>query len=152
VDKTINAVAFGCLLFSALASGQANGHLQIHFMDVGQGDGAVLISPGGEVVLFDVGKDLKRRECTRPVAYLDQLHVTKIDYIFVSHYHFDHIGCIPDVLEQVPLQHEAYDRGNSYPGDTYKTYAGVVKPHRTTAAAGSVVELDRGSGRSVVSP
>ena len=28
---------------------------QLHFIDVGQGDGAVLISPGGEVVLFDDG-------------------------------------------------------------------------------------------------
>ena len=35
-----------CLfLFAASAFGQANGKLQIHFMDVGQGDGAVLISP-----------------------------------------------------------------------------------------------------------
>lgn len=35
--------------------GQTNGKLQIHFMDVGQGDGTVLISPQGEVVLFDNG-------------------------------------------------------------------------------------------------
>ena len=41
--KTIAAAAYGCLLLSTLALGQANGHLQIHFMDVGQGDGAVLI-------------------------------------------------------------------------------------------------------------
>ena len=47
----------------------------------------------------------KRKDCTRPVSYLDQLHITKIDYVFVSHYHFDHIGCIPDVLEQFPRKY-----------------------------------------------
>ena len=40
-------VLSGLLLLLAVASGfgQANGKLQLHFMDVGQGDGAVLISP-----------------------------------------------------------------------------------------------------------
>jgi beta-lactamase superfamily II metal-dependent hydrolase len=41
--KTIVTNAVGCGLLSTLTFGQANGHLQIHFMDVGQGDGAVLI-------------------------------------------------------------------------------------------------------------
>jgi len=61
-------------------------------MDVGQGDGAVLISPRGQIVLFDAGEDMKKRDCTKPASYLDQLGVTHIDYLFVSHYHFDHIG------------------------------------------------------------
>lgn len=36
------------LLFSAIAAAQENGKLQLHLMDVGQGDHAVLISPQGE--------------------------------------------------------------------------------------------------------
>jgi len=43
------------VLLSVSAFGQVNGKLQIHFMNVGQGDGAILISPRGEVVLFDNG-------------------------------------------------------------------------------------------------
>jgi hypothetical protein len=105
---------------------------------------------GGEVVLFDVGKDMKRKDCTKPVSYLDQIHVTEIDDLFVSHYHFDHIGRIPDVLEQFPLQHQAYDRGQSYPGATYAAYVEAFKPHRTSATPGTTVELDKGSGHSVV--
>jgi competence protein ComEC len=137
------------LLFAGLAAAQGNGHLQIHFMDVGQGDGAVLISPGGEVVLFDAGKDMKRKECTKPVSYLDQLHVTQIHYLFVSHYHFDHIGCIPDVLEQFPLQHEAYDRGGSYPGTTYQEYTTAVGSHRKPATDQTFIELDKGTAHPV---
>lgn len=78
------------LLFTATAFGQANDKLQIHFLDVRQGDGALLISPLGETVLFDNGK---RGNCDLPVSYLQQLGATKIDYMIASHYHDDHIGC-----------------------------------------------------------
>src|SRR5690242_6534210 len=142
---------FVCMLASVgVAHGQANGKLQIHHMDVGQGDGAVLISPKGQVVLFDAGEDMKKRDCTKPVSYLDQLGIKHIDYLFVSHYHFDHIGCIPAVLQQFPLQGDAYDRGESYPGSTYTNYTKAVGGHRKTAAIGDTVTLDKNSQSPVV--
>jgi competence protein ComEC len=60
-----------CLfLFTIPAYAQANGKLQIHYMDVGQGDGAVLISPQGEILLFDNG----HTQCSqRSVKYLSSL-------------------------------------------------------------------------------
>jgi competence protein ComEC len=106
------SVLFACLFtLIGITCAQSNGKLQIHHMDVGQGDGAVLISPSGEVVVFDAGEDMKRKDCTRPVSYLDQLGVKHIDYLYVSHYHFDHIGYIPAVLGQFALLNSAFDRG-----------------------------------------
>src|SRR5215471_4953174 len=138
------------LLMSSLAFAQAeNGNLQIHHVDVGQGDGAVLISPKGEVVLFDMGEDMKRKECQTAVAYLDQLGIRKIDYLFVSHYHFDHIGCIPAVLKKFPLQKNAYDRGQSYNGTTYDDYVAAVGNQRKTATVGMTLQLDQASGNPV---
>jgi hypothetical protein len=60
-------VALLCL--PRLAFAQANGKLQINYMDVGQGDGAVLISPLGEVALFDIGL---LNQCAKPVGYLQR--------------------------------------------------------------------------------
>src|SRR5438309_1966468 len=138
------SLLFVCMFaLAGIAISQANGKLQIHHIDVGQGDGAVLISPGGQVVLFDAGEDMKKRDCTRPVSYLDQLGIKHIDYLFVSHYHFDHIGCIPAVLEQSQLQGDAYDRGGSYPGTTYTNYVNAVGSHRKTAAVGDTTTLDK---------
>src|ERR1051325_8161031 len=78
------------LLSTSLAAfAQANGKLQIHFMSVGNGDGAVLISPLGEVVFFDAAFN----NCDRPAGYLRNIGITRIDYLIVSHYHLDHIGC-----------------------------------------------------------
>ena len=61
------------LCLPTVAFAQANGALQIHYMDVGQGDGAVLISPLGQVVLFDNGV---LNQCAKPVGYLQALGVT----------------------------------------------------------------------------
>ena len=142
---------FVCILASVgVAHGQANGKLQIHHMDVGQGDGAVLISPKGQVVLFDAGEDMKKRDCTKPVSYLDQLGIDHIDVLYVSHYHFDHIGCIPAVLDQFHLQGDAYDRGESYPGQTYANYVKAVGGHRKTGSIGDSITLDKNSPNPVV--
>jgi beta-lactamase superfamily II metal-dependent hydrolase len=61
----------------------SNGQLQIHFMNVGQGDGALLISPEGETVLFDNGV---WHHCQALVDYLRHLGVKQIDYQVISHF------------------------------------------------------------------
>lgn len=143
----------GRILIALLLAGglfaQQDGKLQLHFMDVGQGDGAVLISPKGQVVLLDVGEDLQVKSCAKPLAYLRQLGITKVDYLIVSHYHFDHIGCVPGVLAQIPLTGTAYDRGASYPGDTYVKYTQAVQGHRQTAETGQTIRLDEGTSSEV---
>ena len=138
-NKSLVLVPFLVLLCASLAFAQANGKLQIHFMDVGQGDGAVLISPQGEVVLFDNGV---RNKCDRPVSYLQQLGVTQIDYHIASHYHADHIGCTTEVLQEFPLMKDAIDRGGSYSSLTYEKYVMAVGNKRKTATTGMIVELD----------
>ncbi|HVO79064.1 MAG TPA: MBL fold metallo-hydrolase [Candidatus Bathyarchaeia archaeon] len=148
--RRLSALIACISVLASMATAQANGKLQIHHIDVGQGDGAVLISPGGQVVVFDAGEDMKKHDCTRPVSYLDQLGVKHIDYLFVSHYHFDHIGCIPAVLGQFPLLNDAFDRGSKYPGATYTSYVHAVGSHRKTAAVGDTLTLDKNSQNPVV--
>jgi len=113
--------------------------LQLHFMDVGQGDGAVLISPGGEVVLFDDGVEHK---CGKPLNYLQHLGLDHVDYHITSHYHNDHIGCIKEVLAEYPLTKAAYDRGGSYHTDLFDDYVTAVGSLRQTATAGQKIKLD----------
>lgn len=131
---------------AALVVGQANGKLQIHFMDVGQGDGAVLISPRGEVVVIDNGVT---ERCDLPVTYLKALGVTKVDLHIASHYHADHIGCTQEILDIAPLLGDALDRGYQYSTVTYTRYVQAVGTHRTTATASTVVFLDAASSDPV---
>lgn len=134
------------LFIASAAYSQANGKLQIHFMDVGQGDGAVLISPLGEVVLFDNGV---QGNCDKPVSYLQQLGITKIDYHITSHYHSDHFGCTTEVLQEFPLIKDALDRGGIYSSQTFKNYLIAVGTHRKKATEGMIITLDAGSASPV---
>ena len=134
------------ILTPVLAFAQANGKLQIHFMDVGQGDGALLISPQGETVLFDNGA---LGVCDRPLKYLRQLRVAKIDYQVVSHYHADHIGCTTAVLGEFPLLRFSFDRGGQYKSGVYRRYLVAVGDKRRTPAIGETLVLDQASPHPV---
>src|SRR6266536_2667855 len=126
-----------CLALLGIVPLQAQ-PLQLHFMDVGQGDGAVLIAPDGQVVLFDDGL---LNNCDKPVGYLRGLGIDHIDYHIASHYHSDHIGCAGEVLGRFPLTTAAIDRGGSYPSSTYALYADTVKDKRRTGQAGQKIVM-----------
>ncbi|HSR52122.1 MAG TPA: MBL fold metallo-hydrolase [Acidobacteriota bacterium] len=134
-------------MLPSYALGQANGKLQIHFMDVWQGDGAILISPEGDTVLFDNGN---YKDCDRPVNYLKRLGVEDIDYHIASHYHADHIGCTEEVLDDFPLTTAAYDRGGNYRSKSYDEYVKAVGTLRRTATAGMQIKLDEGAAQQVL--
>jgi beta-lactamase superfamily II metal-dependent hydrolase len=134
------------LVLATTALAQANGNLQLHFISVGQGDAALLISPSGQVVLFDDGV---RNLCDLPIAYLEQLGVTRIDYHIASHYHDDHIGCAAEVLSAFPLQRAAYDRGGAYDSATFARYLKAVRGKRRTATTATTITLDAGSVQPV---
>lgn len=146
----MNLNYFLCLLATILvpvvAWGQQNGKLQIHYMSVGQGDGALLISPQGETVLFDSG--ILGGE-DKPISYLQQLGITTIDYHITSHYHADHIGSVVEVLDAFPLQKKAIDRGGYYKSQIFTNYVNFVGSKRMTAIEGSSITLDAGTANPV---
>ena len=124
-----------------------NGKLQIHHIDVGQGDGAIIISPQGQVALVDDGS---YTNCAPYLAYISSLGVTSVDYHFASHYHSDHIGCLDDLLATgVTLNIAGYDRGYSYTTQAYSTYVTAVGTKRQTMAKNQVITLDSGSAHPV---
>lgn len=136
-----------CFLLAVVSTfGQANGNLQIHFIDVGQGDSALLISPLGETVLFDDGR---QGACDKPVAYLQSIGVHQVEYHIASHYHLDHIGCARQVFQIAPLQKVAYDRGGSYNSRTYDSYVAAVGSKRQTVTDGTTITLDATSANPV---
>jgi beta-lactamase superfamily II metal-dependent hydrolase len=131
---------------SMILMGQSAGKFQLHFINVGQGDAALLVSPGGQTVLFDEGVP----DCDVPVGYLSTLGISSIDYMVTSHYHKDHIGCTRQILEKFPLKNIAYDRGGTYPSETFEYYISAVGAKRQKADSNHTFILDQGSGHEVV--
>lgn len=71
------------------------GVLEVHFIDVGQGDATLLVT--AEVaVLIDAG----RHTSTDVVDYLDGQGLTAIDVVAITHPHADHIGQFDRVVER----------------------------------------------------
>jgi len=139
----------GLLLLWApcLLAGLGNGKLQIHHIDVGQADGALIISPQGQTALVDDGS---YSNCAPFVNYVKGLGITSIDYHFASHYHSDHIGCLDDLLaSSVVLNIAGYDRGYSYTTTMYQAYVTALGSKRQTMAKNQVVTLDAGSANPV---
>ncbi|MGH7607332.1 MAG: DNA internalization-related competence protein ComEC/Rec2, partial [Gemmatimonadales bacterium] len=78
--------------------------LTVHFLDVGQGDAAVLRTPGGRWILIDAGPAFGRRDAGRRVVvpFLRRHGARRVDVVVASHGHADHIGGLASVLEAIP--------------------------------------------------
>lgn len=148
------ALAVACLTLAialpAAAAVTPNGRLQIIHLDVGQGDGAVLISPLGQVVMIDNGVAGTTPAMGRTVVQqLQDLGVTHVDHHFASHYHADHIGNMSAINSAGITFGYGWDRGSSYTTATYTNYVNVLGSKRRTLVKGQVITLDSLSAHPV---
>jgi beta-lactamase superfamily II metal-dependent hydrolase len=116
----------------------APGDLEVHMMDVGQGDALVLISPDGFVMLVDSGEE---SEATAVAAYLSGLGVTEVDYTLVSHLHSDHMGAMDVLLGQHPEVVVSFDHGGTYSTNEYTEYDTAAGTRRTALLQGETVDM-----------
>ena len=74
--------------------------LQIYFIDVEGGQSTLLVSPSGESLLIDTGwPGYEGRDSDRIVAAAHQAGIKQIDYVLITHYHRDHVGGVPQLVE-----------------------------------------------------
>lgn len=77
------------------------------FLDVAQGDSAVLELPDGMVVLIDGGAAFERFDMGRGVVapYLWNRGIRSIDHVIATHPQLDHVGGLAWVLKHFPVGH-----------------------------------------------
>ncbi len=98
----------------ALLLSVASAQLEIHFVDVGQGDSVLIRTHDGRNVLYDGG----RRE-TQVLEYLQDVGVKSLDLVIASHPDFDHIGGLEAVVRA--YQPRAFlDNGFDYGSAAYR--------------------------------
>jgi competence protein ComEC len=86
-------------------SGDGDNGLALHFLDVGQGDGAVLRTPQGRWVVIDAGPAGPRSDAGARVVvpFLERHGARSVAAVVISHAHLDHIGGVHAVLDHFPV-------------------------------------------------
>jgi competence protein ComEC len=79
----------------------SGGELQVHVLDVGQGDAILIIAPGGKSALVDAG-DAAHASVVREA--LTRYGVQQLDYFVATQTHPDHIGGVPEVFKAFKVQ------------------------------------------------
>ncbi len=110
--------------------------LEVHFIDVGQGDSIYIKTPDGETILIDAAKETKAETI---ISYLKEQQVSEIDYLISTHPDADHIGGMDKVIESFPIHH-VYAPKVSHTTNQYKQFLEAVQKRglKITVAAKGV--------------
>ena len=89
----VGALALPLLVWNSATSAGPPSSLTVRVFDVGQGDAALVTTPGGVTVLIDGGPDEEQ-----VATELAALGVKRLDVVVASHPHADHFVGLPAVL------------------------------------------------------
>lgn len=123
--------------------------LAVHYLDVGQGNAALLESDG-HYMLIDGGN---RKASSFVVSYLKRQNVESLDYIFISHFDEDHLAGAIGALYQFPAG-KVITADYETDSSIYKSYLEAMDKQgykETHPSQGDVFTLGSASVR-VISP
>lgn len=74
--------------------------LTVRFIDVGQADSELISLPDGQIMMIDAGNN---GDAEMLVKYIQNLGISKIDYLIGTHPHEDHIGSLDAVIDNFEI-------------------------------------------------
>jgi competence protein ComEC len=133
----------------------AKGELQVHVLDVGQGDSILVVSPAGKTALIDTGNPGNWGVIQNA---LKRVGARQIDLFVATHAHADHIGSAVDVLNNFPVQN-VLDSRQPNNTRTYERYLEAVQEDVVSkggkfiaAQPGQTFDLGDGAKFTVLAP
>lgn len=109
------------LLVGGTQAASAASDLRVYFIDVDGGQSTLFVTPAGKSLLIDTGwAGNDGLDAKRIVAAAKDAGVTKIDYVLLTHYHADHAGGVPELVQRIPVG-TFIDHGPTSPTDPSTT-------------------------------
>lgn len=96
-------------------------NLRIYFIDVGQGDSCLIITPNNKKILIDGGEG----EPEVLLSYLLDRRIKSIDYIMISHFDSDHCNGLIDIIKNLQVKNILISK-QAYFSDEYKNIANII--------------------------
>lgn len=135
------------MLVIFLPWGGTGGRLQVHFLDVGQGDSILVRFPGGGNMLVDTGgrpgepEEMRLVGDSVVVPYLQRLGINKLDALVLTHPHDDHAGGAAAVLDKMRVGVLVISHAPGY--EAVIRQAAMARVPVFRVGAGQVLQLDR---------
>lgn len=104
---------------------RTDGEMRLHFLDVGQGDAALIELPDGKIMLID-GGDGSEIATKSLMRYLNALKIKTIDYLLVTHADSDHCGGLDVVLECKKVQNVYIPNLEEITNQAYAQFAAAL--------------------------
>ena len=146
-DGIEDAACPGCCSGHCACPTMPPGELEVHMIDVDQGDSLLVVSPAGFVMLVDSGGG---GHAAAIDGFLDEIGVPALDYTLVSHLHEDHLGSMDDVLEAHDEVVACFDHGRTYTTNAYGDYADAAGDRRRSVDVGDAIDLGEGCSAEVL--
>ncbi len=117
--------------------------LTVDFLDVGQGDGVLLRTAEGKVILIDGGKPSGDAD-----DQLVALGITKIDLLIASHADYDHAGVHESILANFDVV-EYVTNGLSHTSQSYARITALASSQEGSGALITTVAADLATGEDL---
>ncbi len=114
--------------------------------DVGQGDASLIRTPMGKHFLIDAGTWSPGSNSGKQILlpYFKENNIRKLDAVFLSHPHADHIGGILELIRGIEID-TIYNSGFKYESNLYQNYISEADSKDIPVVAlkaGTSIELD----------
>lgn len=102
-------------------------NLKIHFIDVGQGDSTLIVTPQNKTILIDGGGSSSEFDVGKNtlVPYILDRGFPQIDIIIISHFDQDHVGGIMTVLQELKVK-KVYISKQVEKSENYEKFLDIV--------------------------
>jgi len=152
----LTSACFCIWVWAPILTRESRPHLDLVFLDVGQGDAVHLATPNGRHLLVDTGPRTRFSDAGRRILlpYFQSRGIQHLDAVVVTHPDSDHLGGLPTLLRSVSIGkvfHSGWKADTRLYAESQRLLDSLSVSHRPVQA-GDTIGIDSSVGIQVLGP